>query len=440
MAKRLNMLWARNDTIQITNRTNGYYFIRFTNKLEYEATLTGGPWLIGDHYITTQKWKKSFNPKTCKIASTLAWIHLPDLPIELFNPKAVMRIAARAGTPVRVYRAKKLGARGVYARACIEVDLTKPLLSKYKVEGVEYEINYEGLDNVCFECGMYGHSKNACPTLHSNEHTQETTLGGNPTDQVKHTEAYGEWMIAKRRERRPNRRADQGVVGNPTGKKASRDGNFAPGSRFSVLECEEVDNDIVPTKDTEMEVRVAAKEKGKGAERGKTSKPKVSPQKSQAIWVEKIPSQQNPQEEKRHIEGEESTSSENRHQPYDQVVAVGKTKGLSQNKETVKSIKNKQGLAKDGQIAKHISLSSSTQGMEGRNQAPNNSNTGGAKEGKGQYQDASMHPYNAIPGGQPSRVESVAPPRGCLRLTSNETKVTLRILRYDGFEHILMEL
>ncbi|CAI0376560.1 unnamed protein product, partial [Linum tenue] len=90
--------------------------------------------------------------QTHHIASTLVWIRLPDLPIELFNPRAVMRIAARAGTPVRVDRATELGARGVYARACIEVDLMKPLLSKYKVGGVEYEINYEGLDNVCFEC------------------------------------------------------------------------------------------------------------------------------------------------------------------------------------------------------------------------------------------------------------------------------------------------
>ncbi|CAL1413621.1 unnamed protein product [Linum trigynum] len=129
MAKRLNMLWAKNGTIQITNRPNGYFFVRFTSKLDYELVLTGGPWLIGDNYITTQKWKKGFNPRNCTIDSTSVWIRLPDLPIELYHPEAVLRIAKKAGTPIRVDRATELGARGVFAHACIEVDLTRPLLS-----------------------------------------------------------------------------------------------------------------------------------------------------------------------------------------------------------------------------------------------------------------------------------------------------------------------
>ncbi|CAI0555890.1 unnamed protein product [Linum tenue] len=36
-----------------------------------------------------------------------------------------------------------------YAQVCVEVDLTKPLLSRYKLERVEYFIAYEGLFNVC---------------------------------------------------------------------------------------------------------------------------------------------------------------------------------------------------------------------------------------------------------------------------------------------------
>ncbi|CAL1360468.1 unnamed protein product [Linum trigynum] len=170
ISKRLNMLWARNGTIQIMNRPNGFFFVRFTSKMDYELALTGGQWLIGDNYITTQKWKKGSNPRTCQVDSTSIWIRLPDLPIELYHPEVVLRIAKRAGTPIRFGRATELGARGVFSRACIEFDLTKPLLPKYKVAGVEYEIKYEGLENICFECGTYGHSKAHCPSLHkSNE-------------------------------------------------------------------------------------------------------------------------------------------------------------------------------------------------------------------------------------------------------------------------------
>ncbi|CAL1393638.1 unnamed protein product [Linum trigynum] len=238
MAKRLNMLWARNRTIQITNRPNGFFFVRFTSKLDYELALTGGPWLIGDNYITIQKWKKGFDPRTCQIQSTSVWIRLPDLPIELYHPEAVLRIAKRAGTPIRVDRATELGARGVFARACIEVDLTKPLLSKYKVEGVEYEIKYEGLENICFECGTYGHSKTSCPKLHGSDQPIKDPVDPVQTQGRKHEEPYGEWMIAKRRDRRPKRGMEQvktGAAGQPNGV-----GNLArSGSRFDVLQEEE---------------------------------------------------------------------------------------------------------------------------------------------------------------------------------------------------------
>ncbi|CAL1368213.1 unnamed protein product [Linum trigynum] len=42
VARRLNMLWARNDIIQVTNRGYEYYYVRFTNKLDYEHALMGG--------------------------------------------------------------------------------------------------------------------------------------------------------------------------------------------------------------------------------------------------------------------------------------------------------------------------------------------------------------------------------------------------------------
>ncbi|CAL1360968.1 unnamed protein product [Linum trigynum] len=64
IAKHLNMVWAKQGSIQITNRSKGFYFVRFTSKLDYEHALNGGPWMIGDHYLAVQKWKK---------ASTLTW-------------------------------------------------------------------------------------------------------------------------------------------------------------------------------------------------------------------------------------------------------------------------------------------------------------------------------------------------------------------------------
>ncbi|CAI0392741.1 unnamed protein product [Linum tenue] len=77
------------------------------------------------------RWHKGFNPWTTEVKSTMVWVQLPDLPIEFINKEAVMRIGALMGRPVKVDRATEEGARGNFARVCVEVDLTKPLLSTY---------------------------------------------------------------------------------------------------------------------------------------------------------------------------------------------------------------------------------------------------------------------------------------------------------------------
>ncbi|CAL1414522.1 unnamed protein product [Linum trigynum] len=281
IAKRLNMLWARNGPIQVTNRANGFLFVRFSQKIDYEYALTGGPWMLGDHYLTTQKWKMGFNPRTCTVSSTLVWVRLPDLPIELFNPQAVLRIAGKAGVPVRVDRATELGARGLFARACVEVDLTKPLLSKYKVEGVEYELQYEGLSNVCFECGSYGHQKSHCPTLHR-EGSDSPPPQAEPTHPVPHhTETYGEWMIAKRRERRPTHKQHPGTRGEQPNKKHALGQVQPSGSRFAVLDEEEgtgmsTEGEKMTTKTRHMN----AVTPGSATRTG-------TPRQTQQVWVEK---------------------------------------------------------------------------------------------------------------------------------------------------------
>ncbi|CAN1841546.1 Putative ribonuclease H protein At1g65750, partial [Linum perenne] len=127
----------------------------------------------------------------------LTWVRLPRLPIHYFNKLAVSCIGNYIGKTVRLDLATAEGARARYARVCVEIDVTKPLLGKYMIENREFHIEYESLENICFSCGFYGHKEAQCE-LHKMPHTESSTPVVLPeVEKAKEGDA-GSWMTVCR--------------------------------------------------------------------------------------------------------------------------------------------------------------------------------------------------------------------------------------------------
>ena len=54
-------------------------------------------------------------------------------------------------------------ARGRFARLCVQVDVTKPLVTAIKIGKLEQSVCYEGIQKLCFDCGRMGHKRENCP-------------------------------------------------------------------------------------------------------------------------------------------------------------------------------------------------------------------------------------------------------------------------------------
>ncbi|KAI9071977.1 hypothetical protein K1719_046060 [Acacia pycnantha] len=50
---------------------------------------------------------------------------------------------------------------------CVELDLTKPLVPEFNVEGQLLSVVYESLGQLCNKCGMVGHTKEGCEKFHN---------------------------------------------------------------------------------------------------------------------------------------------------------------------------------------------------------------------------------------------------------------------------------
>lgn len=114
-------------------------------------------------------------------------------------------------------------SRGQCIRFSIEVDLTKPLLSKFRLNGRVWGIKYEGMRQICFKCGKLGHKEGGCDLFQGSVAlTAECELQENAGDMVKkptqapisrpeEVDKYGAWMMVQRPIRRHPPQRQRGV-------------------------------------------------------------------------------------------------------------------------------------------------------------------------------------------------------------------------------------
>ncbi|KAI9128059.1 hypothetical protein K1719_001052 [Acacia pycnantha] len=168
-----------------------------------------------------------FNPKSAIIESVVAWVRFPDLPAPLFDKKFLLNLGNVIGKAIKLDIHTAQRARGKFARMCVELDLTKPLVPEFEIEGQVLSIVYESLGMLCNKCGRFGHSREVCEELQKRnmEERMEVENLGYKKDATVHTETKIDLWKTMQRPRRPRR------VPVP-------DQNQQSGSRFSVLEGE----------------------------------------------------------------------------------------------------------------------------------------------------------------------------------------------------------
>ncbi|KAI9074073.1 hypothetical protein K1719_043965 [Acacia pycnantha] len=227
MVKKLRMLWERKGSVDVFDLENEFYLVNFQHHDDYMEALIGGPWVIADAYLNVARWSPEFNPKNAQITSVVAWVRLPDLPAPLFDKNFLLNLGNSIGKAIRldIHTAKR--ARGKFARMCVELDITKPLIPEFNVEGKVLSVLYESLGRLCQNCGRVGHNKEGCAAFHQRNMDATMKVDGNKGKldvTAEKEEEEGRWRTVQRT-RRP-----RGFVSEVQGRQG--------GSRFSVLRDE----------------------------------------------------------------------------------------------------------------------------------------------------------------------------------------------------------
>ncbi|CAN1130296.1 hypothetical protein LINPERHAP2_LOCUS5742 [Linum perenne] len=250
MSRKLPQLWAKKGGIQVSDVGFGFYVVNFETIADYERAMFGGPWMVNDHYVVIQEWRPYFRPEETLLSTLRVWVRLPGIPFEYFDREILKIIGDRIGRTVRIDHTTLEGSRGNFARICVEVDLSKPLLSKYRLRRRVRRIEYEGLHTICFNCGCYGHKDDVCkqePEVVVMEN--QTTSFANPIFQEalesdsrpEVDEDFGPWMHVKKNRRKVKPSVTQAKVSPLASSPASNSGK---GNSFAVLGNQDSSEDI----------------------------------------------------------------------------------------------------------------------------------------------------------------------------------------------------
>ncbi|CAN1124797.1 hypothetical protein LINPERHAP2_LOCUS2549 [Linum perenne] len=214
MSRKIPQIWGKKGGVRISDVGWGFFVVKLESVEDYERAMFGGPWMVGDHYVVIQDWRPYFRPEDSTLSTLRVWVRLPGLPLEYFDYGILKRIGNKIGTTVRIDHTTLEGARGNFARICVEVDLSKPLLSKYRLRRRVRRIEYEGLHTICFGCGCYGHEEGACPAVatveeappNSSSFSNPVFVGADMEEERPEVEEdFGPWMKVKRQPRRSQR-------------------------------------------------------------------------------------------------------------------------------------------------------------------------------------------------------------------------------------------
>ncbi|CAN1811456.1 Putative ribonuclease H protein At1g65750 [Linum perenne] len=103
LIRRPEYLWAKGGRIQVSDLSNDFFLVRFSDAEDYQRDAFHGPWKIYDYYITVARWTPNFNEEE-PLRTILTWVRLPKLPIHYFNHIAVNRIGNHIGRTILVVR------------------------------------------------------------------------------------------------------------------------------------------------------------------------------------------------------------------------------------------------------------------------------------------------------------------------------------------------
>ncbi|KAL9672600.1 hypothetical protein QQ045_028852 [Rhodiola kirilowii] len=143
------------------------FVVKFLRNTECNRVLYGGPWNYMGAVIPMKRRVKGMQPRNVVLERISIWLQIHNLPLEVMLEKVARKVAAVAGSVIRVNELTGDVVSCKYMRVKVELSINEHLVTSYCLqisnEGpVWLDFKYEHLLKFYFHCGVFNHFTTNC--------------------------------------------------------------------------------------------------------------------------------------------------------------------------------------------------------------------------------------------------------------------------------------
>ncbi|XP_019251329.1 PREDICTED: uncharacterized protein LOC109230267 [Nicotiana attenuata] len=112
---------------------DGYYIVRFQSTADMKTILCEGPYTVNNRPMIMKQWSPQFDIDAEFLTEIPLWVRFTKLPMNRWGGSSLSRIASTIGIPLFADECTAKQTRISYGRILIEVNVTKPLPSRFPI-------------------------------------------------------------------------------------------------------------------------------------------------------------------------------------------------------------------------------------------------------------------------------------------------------------------
>ena len=100
------------------------FTIQLPNEKTRDRVLEAGPWHIQNKPLIVRKWEPRLQTLKFNMERLPIWVHLGNIPLELFAQNGLSYIVSAIGTPLSMDKFTACQSRLAFAKICVEINTT----------------------------------------------------------------------------------------------------------------------------------------------------------------------------------------------------------------------------------------------------------------------------------------------------------------------------